>query len=82
MRIRNGGAVGTVIAVTSPQRTERKAVNPMKIEFPLLATLLLIGTNLLVRAQAQAVEQALFAIAIEYGVNGFRSATRLLRLSR
>jgi hypothetical protein len=54
----------------------------MKIEFPLLASLLLIGTTLLVRAQAQGIEQALFAMAIEYGVNGFRSATRLLRLSR
>jgi hypothetical protein len=58
----------------------------MKIEFPLLATLLLIGTTLLVRAQAQGVEQALFATAMEYGVNGVRSAIKLLpdsmRLSR
>jgi hypothetical protein len=54
----------------------------MKIEFPLLASLLLIGTTLLVRAQAQGMEQALFAMAIEYGVNGARSAARLLRWSR
>jgi len=54
----------------------------MKIEIPLLATLLLIGTTMLVRVQAQGIEQALFATAIEYGVNGARSAVRLLRLSR
>jgi uncharacterized membrane protein (UPF0136 family) len=54
----------------------------MKIEFPLLASLLFIGTTLLARAQAQGIEQALFATAIEYGVNGVRSAVRLLRFTR
>ena len=54
----------------------------MKIEFPLLASLLLIGTTLLVRAQAQGMEQALFSMAFEYGLNGVRSAVKLLRLSR
>jgi hypothetical protein len=58
----------------------------MKIEFPFLATLLLIGTTLLVRAQALGMEQALFTTAMEYGVNGLRSAIKLLpdsiRLSR
>lgn len=58
----------------------------MKIEFSLLSTLLLIVTTLLARAQAQGIEQALFATAMEYGFNGFRSAIRLLpdstRLSR
>ncbi|MGE5819964.1 MAG: hypothetical protein ACM37Z_18210, partial [Deltaproteobacteria bacterium] len=59
---------------------------PMKIEFPFFATLLLIGTTLLARAQAMGMEQALVATAMEYGVNGFRSAIKLLpdsiRLSR
>ena len=50
----------------------------MKIEVTLLATLLLIGTSLLVRAQAQGIEQALFASAIEYGAGGVRSVIKLL----
>jgi hypothetical protein len=50
----------------------------MKIEFPFLATLLLIGTTLLVRAQALGMEQALFTTAVEYGVNGLRFAIKLL----
>jgi hypothetical protein len=58
----------------------------MKIEFPYLATLLLIGTTLLARAQAMGVEQALVTTAMEYGVNGLRSAIKLMpdsiRLSR
>ncbi len=54
----------------------------MKIEIPLLASFLLIGTNLLARAQAQGIEQALFATAIEYGVNRARAAVRLLRFAR
>ena len=54
----------------------------MKIEFPLLATLLLIGTTLLARAQANGIEQAVFATAIEYGVGGLRAGARFLRLSR
>ncbi len=54
----------------------------MKIEFPLLATLFLIGTTLLVRAQAQGIEQALFATALEYSANGARAAVRLLHFTR
>jgi len=50
----------------------------MKIEFSLISTLLLIGTTVLQRAQAQGIEQALFATALEYGVNGARSAIKLL----
>jgi hypothetical protein len=50
----------------------------MKIELSVLSTLLLIGTTLLARAQAQGIEQALFATAMEYGVNGVRSAIKLL----
>ena len=58
----------------------------MKIEFSMVSTLLLIGTSLLQRVQAQGIEQALFATALEYGANGIRSALKLLpafaRLSR
>ncbi|HYY24673.1 MAG TPA: hypothetical protein VE689_04220 [Candidatus Udaeobacter sp.] len=50
----------------------------MKIEFPLMATLLLIGTTLFARTQAQGIEQALFATVIEYGAGGVRSVIRLL----
>lgn len=50
----------------------------MKIEFPLLATLLMIGTSLLARAQAQGIEQALLATAIEYCVRGGKAAVRLV----
>ncbi len=54
----------------------------MKIEIPLLASLLLIGTTLLARVQAQGIEQALVATAIEYTVNGARAAVRLIRFVR
>ena len=49
----------------------------MKIEIPFLASLLLIGTSLMARMQAQGVEQALAATAIEYGMNGIRAVKRL-----
>jgi hypothetical protein len=42
-------------------------VDLVKFEIPFLATLLLIGTDLLARAAVQGVEQALIATAIEYG---------------
>jgi hypothetical protein len=54
----------------------------VKIDIPLLATLLLIGTILLARAQAHGIEQALFATAIEYGVGGLKAGARFLGLSR
>lgn len=54
----------------------------MKVEFPMLAALLLIATTLAARVQAQGIEQALFSMAIEYGVSGARSVVQLLRLSR
>ena len=49
----------------------------MKIEIPFLASLLLIGTGLMARMQAQGVEQALAAAAIEFGTNGIRAVKRL-----
>ena len=51
----------------------------MKIEIPFLASLLLIGAaNLTARMQAQSVEQALAAAAIEYGMKCMRTVKRLL----
>ena len=50
----------------------------MKIEISFLAALLLIGTDLLARAAAHGVEQALLSTAIEYGLNGIRSGRRLV----
>jgi hypothetical protein len=50
----------------------------MKIAISLLAALLFIGTDLLARAAAQGVEQALFSTAIEYGLNGIKAVTKLL----
>ena len=49
----------------------------MKIEIPFLASLLLIGASLMARMQAQGVEQALAAAAIECGMNGIRTVKRL-----
>ena len=48
----------------------------MKIEISFLATLLLIGTDLLARAAVQGVEQALVATAVEYGMGGIRRGLR------
>jgi hypothetical protein len=50
----------------------------VKIEISLLAALVFIGIDLLARAAAQGVEQALFSTAIEYGLNGVKAATKLL----
>jgi len=49
----------------------------MKIEIPFLASLLLVGASLMARMQAQGVEQALAAAAIECGMNGIRTVKRL-----
>jgi hypothetical protein len=50
----------------------------MKIEIPLLAGLLLIGTDLLARVAVQGIEQALFSTAIEHGLNAFKAIRSLL----
>jgi hypothetical protein len=44
----------------------------MKMEIPMLAVLVLIGTDLLARVAAQGVEQALFSTVIQYWLNGRR----------
>ncbi len=53
----------------------------MKIDIPLLESLMSIGITLLVRAQAQGIEQALLATAVEFSVNGARAAARFLRFA-
>jgi hypothetical protein len=55
----------------------------MKIEIPFLASLLLIGAaNLMARMQAQSVEQALAAAAIEYGMKCMRTVKRFFPVPR
>ena len=51
----------------------------MKIEVPLLAGLLLLGTQLAARAQVQGFEGALISSGVEYGVSGWRAASKRLR---
>ena len=50
----------------------------VKVEISFLATLLLIGTDLLARAAVQGVEQAFLATAVEYGMGGMRRGLRQL----
>ena len=59
-------------------KTNESWESVMKIEIPFLASLLLIGAaNLMARMQAQSVEQALAAAAIEYGMKCIRTVKRL-----
>ncbi len=50
----------------------------MKIEIPFLASVLLIGTDLLVRMTVQGVEQALFSTVVQYGLNAFKISKMFL----
>lgn len=52
----------------------------MKVEISFLATLLLIGTDLLARAAVQGVEQALLAAAFEYGRSAIGRGLRQIPL--
>jgi hypothetical protein len=52
----------------------------VKIEISFLATLLLIGTDLLARAAVQGVEQALLATAVEYGRSAIKRGLRQMPL--
>ena len=56
-----------------------KALDAMKLDIPLFAGLLVIGTTLLVRTQVQGLEAALLATAVEYGFRGMRAGTKVLR---
>ena len=51
---------------------QKEGMNPMKIEIPFLAALVLIGTSLLARMAAEGVEQALLSTVIEYGLKATR----------
>lgn len=50
----------------------------MKIEISFLAGFFLIGTDLSVRVAAHGLEQMLFSMAIEYGLNALRAGRKHL----
>jgi hypothetical protein len=50
----------------------------VKIEIPILAGLLVAGTDLLTRVTVQGVEQALFSTVIEYGWKAIKTGVKLL----
>lgn len=56
-------------------------VNIMKIEIPILAALFLMGTELMARAALQGMEQALVSTAIEWSVNKFNVARKMISLT-
>ena len=70
------GLFGIRIALVTPQTNRKGGKGFMKIVMSLAPTLLLIGTTLLARAQAQGFESALFATAMEFGLNGARYAIK------
>jgi len=51
----------------------------MKIEIPILAALLLLGSELMARAAIQGVEQALVSTVIEWSMSRVKSAGKILR---
>jgi hypothetical protein len=51
-------------------------VNIMKIEISILAALFLMGNQLMARAAAQGIEQALVSTAIEWSVNKLNAARK------
>ena len=51
----------------------------MKIEIPIMAALLLLGTELMTRVGIQGFEQALVSTVIEWSVGGFKAAREIFR---
>jgi hypothetical protein len=51
----------------------------MKFEIPLLTGLVFLGTQWLMRAQIQGFEGALLSSSVEYGLRGWRAASKRLR---
>ncbi|HEX9787605.1 MAG TPA: hypothetical protein VGB09_06240 [Candidatus Binatia bacterium] len=51
----------------------------MKLEVPMLAGLIFLGTQLLARAQIQGFEGALLSSGVQYGLRGLRTASTRLR---
>ena len=54
-------------------------VNIMKIVIPILAALFLMGTELMARAALQGMEQALVSTVVEWSVNKFNAARKMIR---
>jgi len=50
----------------------------MKIEIPILAVLLLLGSELMARAAVQGIEQALVSTVIEWSMGRVRSIRKIL----
>ena len=53
-------------------------MNIMKIGISILAALFLMGTELMARAALQGMEQALVSTAIEWSVNKFNAARKMI----
>lgn len=62
------------------EKSGKVEVDLMKFEFSFLATLFLIGTDLLARAAVHGVEQALIATTIHYGRSAVKKGIRQLPL--
>ena len=69
--------IGTSLALSTNKRQEGREFL-MKIEVSFLAALLLIGTDFLVRAGVQGIEQALLSATVEYGTRVIRAGRDLL----
>jgi len=51
----------------------------MKIEISILAALFITGNQLMARAAAQGIEQALVSTVVEWSVNKFNVARKMIR---
>jgi len=60
-------------------RENKVVMDVMKIEIPILAALLLLGSELMARAAVQGVEQALVSTVIEWSMSRVKSAGKILR---
>jgi hypothetical protein len=59
-------------------RENKFLVSIMKIEIPILAALLLLGSELMARAAVQGVEQALVSTVVEWSMSRVKSARKIL----
>ena len=79
----SGGAprrFGTQVAILIWQEREIESwVDIMKLDVPMLAGLISLGTQLLARTQIQGFEGALLSSGVEYGLRGLRAASKQLR---
>jgi hypothetical protein len=73
------GAIGIGLAIAAfTKKCTKGGMCLMKIEIPFLAAFIFLGTDLLARAAAQGIEQALLSTVVKYGVNGIRAGKRFL----